>query len=125
MQLGLAALERLVDADVFAPVEIDVFESHLDELAHGVELTGGNDVVARLILLHDSPHRLDVVACVSPVTLGIEIAEHELYVAAGRDRRDAVCNLARKEVERPARRLVVVEDAAARVQSVTAPVRAD
>ena len=83
VQLSLAALERLVDAHVRAPVEAHVRKGDFDELADTVQLAGRDDVVVRLVLLHHQPHRLDIVARVSPVALRIEIAEHELLLAAG------------------------------------------
>ena len=78
VELRLAALERLVDAHVRLPVEADVRERELDELAHRVQLAGRDHVVAGLVLLDDQPHRVDVVARVAPVALRVEVAEHEL-----------------------------------------------
>ncbi len=85
---------------------------------------GGDDVVAGLFLLQHQPHRPHVVAGVAPVAPRIEVAEDELLLEAERDRRSPVRDLARKELQRSAWRLVVVEDPRARVQPVTVPVRA-
>ena len=40
--------QRGIVTDVLAPVEPDVAEGELGELAHAVRLAGGDDVVARL-----------------------------------------------------------------------------
>ena len=63
---------------VLLPVEPDVAEGELDELAHGVRLAGGDDVVVGLVLLEHQPHGLDVVAGEAPVALGVEVAEAQL-----------------------------------------------
>src|SRR5262249_13897256 len=39
----------------------DLGEGDLDELAHGMGLAGGDDIVLGLVLLQDQPHRLDIV----------------------------------------------------------------
>src|SRR4051794_13221350 len=62
VQLRPAADERLVDAHVLVPVEVEVGERALDELLHRVRLAGGDHVVVRLVLLEDQPHRPHVVA---------------------------------------------------------------
>src|SRR5258706_103713 len=66
VQLGLAALQRLVDPHVLLPVEPDVCEGDLRELADGVQLPGGDHVVARFVATDDAGHRIDVVAGVAP-----------------------------------------------------------
>ena len=71
------------------------------------------------------PHRTHVVGGVAPVAPGLEIAEHELVLQPERDRCSRARDLARKEVERPPRRLVVVEDPAARMQPVAPAVARD
>src|SRR5439155_22095142 len=97
-----------------APVEADVAECRPYELLHGVTDPGRDDVVAGLLALHHEPHRADVIPGIAPVAPRAELAEHELPLETERDRRRRARNLARNEVERPPRRLVVVEDPAAR-----------
>ena len=86
--------------------------AQLDELLHAVQLAGRDHVVVRLVLLEHQPHRAHVVAGVAPVAPRVEVAEPELACEPERDRRRRVRDLARDEVERPPRRLVVVEDPA-------------
>src|SRR5215469_8192923 len=46
-----------------------------DEFTHGMAFAGGKDVVIGLILLKNEPHAVDIVAGMTPVTTGVEIAE--------------------------------------------------
>ena len=71
-------MKRLVDDDVVLPVEADVGEGELAELAHRVGLAGADHVVVGLVLLEHQPHGLDVVAGEAPVALGVEVAEAQL-----------------------------------------------
>src|SRR5215210_8473715 len=50
VQLRAPALEARVDADEVGPVEADVPEGALGQLAHRVALAGRDDVVVRLLL---------------------------------------------------------------------------
>ena len=86
------------------------------------ETPGRDDVVARLVVLEHQPHRADVVARVAPVAARGEVAEHELVLEAERDRGRRPRHLPGEEVDRPERRLVVVEDPAAREHAVAPPV---
>ncbi len=67
-------MQRLVEADVVAPVEADVLEGGGDELLGGVRLARRDDVVVRLVGLKHQPHRPHVVAGEAPVPLGREVA---------------------------------------------------
>ena len=69
-------------------------------------------------MLEHQPHRAHVVARVAPVAPGGQVAEHELVLEPERDRGGGARDLARQEVDRPQRRLVVVEDPAAREHPV-------
>ena len=89
-----------------------------NEVLDAVGLAGGDDVVVGLVLLQHQPHRLDVVAGVAPVALGVEVAEHDLVLQPELDAGDRVGDLAGHELEPAARALVVEEDAAAGVQPV-------
>jgi hypothetical protein len=125
VQLRLSALERVVDADVALPVEVEVPERAPGEVADRVRRPRSDHVVARLVLLQHQPHRPHVVAGVSPVAARVQVAEHELLLEAKRDPRGAMGDLSRHELERTPRRLVVVEDPRAGEEPVAAAVRAD
>ena len=125
VQLRPAAPQRLVDANVVAPVEAEVLECALHEILDRVGDAGRDHVVVGLVLLQHQPHRADVVAGEAPVATGVEVAEEQSLVEPERDPGRAVRHLAGQEVERAPRRLVVVEDAGRRVEPVPAPVRAD
>src|SRR5581483_5184413 len=105
-------------------VESDVAEGRLDEVADTVRDAARDDVVVRLLLLQHQPHRADVVAGVAPVAARLEVAEPELSFEPEADRGGGAADLARDEVERPARGLVVVEDPGAGVEAVLAAVAA-
>ena len=124
VQLRLAALQRLVDVHVLAPVEPDVLERGLHELLDAVQLAGRDHVVVRLVLLEHQPHRAHGVAGVAPVALRVEVAEPQVGHEAELDPGGRVRDLARQELERAARRLVVVEDPRRGVQAVAAAVAA-
>src|SRR5918994_478912 len=70
--------ELLVDHHVLLPVEAHPPERQLAELTHRVGLAGGDHVVVGLILLEHEPHRLDVVAGVAPVALGVDVPHAQL-----------------------------------------------
>jgi hypothetical protein len=53
----------------------NVTESLLDEFTNGVSFTSSENEIIGLILLQHAPHTLDVVASVSPITLGVEVTE--------------------------------------------------
>ena len=57
-----------------------------------------------------------------PETARVEIAQHELVLETERDRRGAVRDLARQELQWSSRRLVVVEDAGAGEETVLATI---
>jgi hypothetical protein len=107
-----------IDLDEVLVVEADVAERALAEIAHRVRLAGRDDIVSRLVLLQHRPHRLDVVAGVSPVALGVEVAQVELLLQAGLDAPDGAGDLAGHERLAAAGRLVVEQDAVAREEVV-------
>ena len=93
-------------------------EGLLEELANGVRLPGGHDVVVRRVLLQHPPHRLDVVLGEAPVALGVQVAEVKLAGEPVLDRGHAHRDLAGDEVLAPAGRLVVEQDAVGGVDAV-------
>ncbi len=92
--------------------------AQLDELLDRVRGSGGDDEVVGLVLLQHHPHRLDVVAGVAPVALGVEGAHHELVLQSELDAGRRVGHLAGHELDAAPRTLVVEQDPAARVQPV-------
>ena len=77
IDLGRAQESRIL-AHVVVPVEADVAEGDLHELAHRVAHAGRHDEVVGLILLQHQPHRAHVVAGKPPVALCVEVAEAEV-----------------------------------------------
>ena len=99
IDLGRTEEARILLHVLLPVVEAGLFERRLDELAHLVRLAGGDDVVVGLVLLQHQPHRLDVVAGVAPVALGLEVAEHEVFLQPELDASDGVGDLAADELD--------------------------
>ena len=104
--------------DVFFPIEADVGEGVFDIFLHGVGFVGGDDIVVGLILLEHEPHGFDVFGGVSPVTLGIEVAEVEVFLAAEFDGGDGAGDFAGDESFAAAGGFVVEEDAVGGVHAI-------
>src|SRR5262249_4595897 len=64
-----------IDLDVAPPVEPGCRERDLDEFAHAVRLSGGNDIVVGFRLPQHEPHRLDIIAGKAPIAPGIEVSQ--------------------------------------------------
>ena len=115
-------LESGVAHDVLLPVEPDMVEGHLHQLAHAVGFAGADHVVLGGRLLQHPPHRVDVIAGVAPVPASVEIAQPKLGGQAVLDAGDPVGDLAGDELDPPPRRLVVEQDPAHREEPVRLPV---
>ena len=100
-----------VNDDVVFVVEADVGEGDLEEVAHGVGASGGDDVVVGGFLLEHEPHGADVVAGEAPVALGVEVAHAQLFLVAEFDAGDGVGDFAGDEFFAAAWGFVVEEDA--------------
>src|SRR5258708_15133894 len=85
----------------------DLMEGELDKLAHGVRLASRQDIVVRMLLLQDAPHAFDIVACMTPVAPGVEIAEKEPVLVATLDRSHGARDLARHECLAADRRFMI------------------
>ena len=68
-----------IDDDVLVDVDARVLEGDLGELADRVLFAGRDHVVVGLVGLQHQPHRLDVVARVTPVALRVEVPQPQLY----------------------------------------------
>src|SRR5207237_8825874 len=99
-------VEPLVRLNVALPVETGARKRPLAELADGVRLARGDDVVVRLRLLKHQVHGDDVVGCVTPVAPRVEVAEPEFRSEAELYPRNGGGYLARDELESPSRRVV-------------------
>ena len=105
-RLGCVALQDVdfrraevarVELDVLLPVEIEIFKRFCKELAYAVAFTGRYNVVVGVFLLKHQPHRLDVIARETPVTLCVEVAEVELFLQAELNACSCFGDLARNE----------------------------
>jgi hypothetical protein len=93
-------------------------EGFLAGTPHRVGLVGRDHVVVGRVLLQHQPHHLDVFLGVTPVALGVEIAEVQLLLQAHFDARGSARDLARDEGLPAARGFVVEQDAVAGVHAV-------
>ena len=75
----------------------------LEQVADGMALAGGDDVVLGFVLLQHEPHRPNVVAGEAPVPGHVHVADRQDLLAAKRDPRDGARHLAGEELKSPAR----------------------
>eukprot|EP01022_Parablepharisma_sp_SALTPOND_P036279 TRINITY_DN9838_c0_g1_i1.p1 TRINITY_DN9838_c0_g1~~TRINITY_DN9838_c0_g1_i1.p1 ORF type:complete len:1069 (-),score=237.17 TRINITY_DN9838_c0_g1_i1:780-3986(-) len=90
----------------------------VDEVANTVLHAGGDDEVLGLVLLQHQPLHFHVVACMAPVTLGVQIAQVQAFLQAQLDARQGTGDLAGDEGFAAARRFVVEQDAVAGIDAV-------
>ncbi len=72
-------------------------EGEFDEFAHRMGLAGGEHVIIRLVLLQNQPHALYIIAGITPIALGVEIADIEGLLQPVMDRRHRPGDLAGDE----------------------------
>ena len=66
-------------------VHTDMRKSEGNHVADAVGASCGNDVVARFVLLEHAPLHFDVIACKTPVPLGVNVANPQALVKAVSD----------------------------------------
>ena len=108
---------------VLAHVVTPVLDPHLGkgplhQILDRMGLAGGHDVVAGFGLLQHQPHRLHVVTGVTPVTLGVQVAQHDLVLQAEFDAGRGVGHLAGHELQTTPGALMVEQDPRGGVQPV-------
>src|SRR5262249_53506039 len=89
----------------------DFGKSSFDELAHRMCFPRRQHIIVWIILLHHEPHAFDVVARVTPVPFGVEIAEIKLILHLMMDCRYRAGDFARDESFATDWALMVKEDA--------------
>src|SRR2546423_4729192 len=100
-------VEPLVRLNVALPVETGARKRPLAELADGVRLARGDDIVVRLRLLKHQVHGDDVVCGVTPVAARVEVAEPEFRGESEFYPRDGGSDLARHKLKTPAGAFVI------------------
>src|SRR5207237_9923368 len=110
--VGLAVDAGLVDA-LAAPLDAaaDLGKRQFDELAYRTGLAGRQHEIVGCIGLQYPVHALDIITRMTPVALGLEVAEIEHLFEAGLDAGDATRDLARHKGLSADRALVVEQDA--------------
>lgn len=89
-----------------------------NEFPDSVTFSSGKHVIGRLIALDHEPHAFDVVTCVTPVSLGVEVAKIEAVLLSHLDADDGSRDFARHESVTAARRFVVEKNAVGQVHAV-------
>ncbi len=72
-----------------------------------MSLAGGQHIVVGIVLLQDTPHPIDKISRMSPISLCIEIANIELRLLAVMNGRHRARNLSRNEGLAACRPLVI------------------
>src|SRR5262249_43040654 len=89
-----------------------------DEFAHGVSFAGRKHIIIGLGLLQDLPHSLNVIARMSPVALGVEIAKEQCLLRPELDGRYRARDLSCDEGLASSGTLVIEQDAIRSVHAV-------
>ena len=116
---GFAVDAGFVDA-LAAPFDAatDFRERQLDEFTHRAGFAGRQHEIVGLIRLQYAVHALDIILGMSPVALGLEVAEIQHIFEAGLDAGDAARDLARHEGFSAERALMIEQDAVGGVHAV-------
>ena len=70
------AEELRIDPDIFFVVQIQIGEGGLDKFPHAVRFPRCNNIIVRTSRLEHQPHGIDVIRCISPVAVSIQVAEN-------------------------------------------------
>src|SRR5689334_8398108 len=93
-------------------------ESGFNQFAHSVRLAGCQHEVVAFAELHNSPHPFNVLRCVSPIALGVEIAEEQFVLSAMLDGSHCARNFATDESFTAPRTFMIEHDAVAGAETV-------
>ena len=127
--------QRLVDSDVFGPVEPDDPERGLAKFRNGMALASADDEVGRglVLVLDNEMHGINKVTGESKITPNADVAKIELssrenwsspfvkfarFSQAERGRSGGVCDLLRDEIKRTARAFVIEHNSARQMQPI-------
>ena len=104
---------------MFLPIEPYVPEGDFDEFFDRMRFVGGQNEIIGLVGLQHTPHALDVFRGVTPVALGVQVAEIQFLLQAEFDRGHGTGNFAGDEGFATARTFVVEENPVAGEEAVT------
>ncbi len=105
-------VETRIDHHMRFVIQADRREGQPHEIAHVMRAPGRDHEVVGSIVLQHQPHRANVIAGKTPITLRIEVAQPQLVRHTEFNSRNAVANFARDELFAPPRRFVVEQDTA-------------
>jgi hypothetical protein len=75
----------------------DLGKHLLDEFSHRMRLTSRQDVIIWFRLLQKSPRALDIISRMSPIALGVKVAEKKRLLSTELNCRDGTANFPRDE----------------------------
>src|SRR5262245_51681979 len=107
---------------MLSPIKSSVRERFFDKLSHRMGFTGSDDIIVWLLLLEHEPHCKHILLGISPITLGVEIAEVELVGQPRSDLSYATADLSGDKSFSPTRGFMVEKDTIAAKDAVAFPV---
>src|SRR5258707_537207 len=108
---GLDIVALLMEATALpSDPDADFLRCEIDEIAHGMLLTSGNNEVLRRCLLQHQPLHLDIIPCMVPIAFGTEIAEMNTLLKTKLDASKRPCDLPRDECLASEWRFMIEQD---------------
>src|ERR1035438_7600863 len=104
------------------PIQPGMRKGKLDKFADRVGFSSTDNEVVRGFLLQHQPHGADIVRSVSPIPVGVEIAEVKLLLNTVLDVGDGASNLTGDKRLAAAWRLVIEQDTARCVEPIALPI---
>ena len=68
-----------IDFDVFLPLQAGIGKRFVHKFPDGMGLSRSNDIIVRIVLLENQPHRFDIFGDEAPVPLSFKISEIEEF----------------------------------------------
>src|SRR5262245_46344186 len=117
MDLG-RPMQALLYHHVVVVVQPDMAECQLEECPYCVSLASGDHEVVRFVLLEHQPHGLHVLAGMTPIAPGVQVAKRQLVGQAPLDLGDVRSDLACDKFEAAARALMIEQDATGSMKAI-------
>ena len=79
------AHKTFIAFDVIGGVQVHGGKGEVDNVLHGVEFAGGENVIASGVLLQCEPHSAHGVTGIAPIALGTGVAQQQFFLPTGLD----------------------------------------
>src|SRR5690606_15696362 len=93
-------------------------EGLFDEITHAVSFTRSENIVVRRVLLQHHPHAFDIVAGVTPVAFGVQIAKIQTILFSTMNMSDGARDFTRDKGFAATRTFMVEQNTAGSVQPI-------